>query len=224
MARVRLAAGAVLVLLLLSTLGVPAAHGQTDRKPRDNISLRVNHRVVHSGERIVVRARSRLTCGWIVTGKPQRREMVRKQKLGRILVLRFKTPIVTEPTKLRVRATCLGMKGGYGDPNRGRAPMSGVPTSSGTPSAVDPQTISAVVPGRWKKRITLRLLPRRAVGDNTAGAGDGPHHGGLGPGVLGSLPDTGGPALWLLLLGLIGTVVGVTLTVRRPHLPRGRPA
>jgi hypothetical protein len=197
---------AVLGVLLALSVSVTPAHAGPDHHHGSKPHLRANLHVAHAGQQIVVRARSSLTCGWILTWPRHR-----KQRLGHVLVARFRAPTVTRATKIRVRATCLGTKGGYGDSHRKPPRSSGTATSS-PGVAADPQAITATIPRLWKGRVVIIVLPAVGVGPETAHSGDG-HHGSHAG--LGNLADTGGPGLLLLILGLISTLVGVLLLARR---------
>ena len=65
--------------------------------------------------------------------------------------------------------------------------------------------------GGVTRSTTVTLLPAGAdIGDGT-GNGDGDQ----GSGIGGILPSTGGPAFWLLLLGILLVLAGLTVAVRR---------
>jgi LPXTG-motif cell wall-anchored protein len=199
----------LVVLSALIALAVldPQAQAASERH-RSGPHVRVNHHVVRSHQEVVVRARSSVTCGWILTWPGHR-----KQRLGHVLVARFRAPSVTHVKKLRVRATCLGTKGGYGDSHRGRPRLAPRSTSAGPTR--DRQAVAATVPRRWQRVVVITVLPLRGVGPDSAHSGDHDPTSGSGPG---NLPDTGGPPLWLLVLGLLSTLIGALL-LRRTRAP-----
>lgn len=184
-----------LTVLVVLACAVPAS-ARPAGPGASPFTLTVDRPVVIGGEQIVVTARSRYTCQWLIEWNGERRIHA-----GKTFSTTFTAPTVAKSTRIALNGTCF-----YTAPKprrtvaRSRAPR---PAAADT----DAQTIIVRVPPSWRHVIVITVLPPGSI-VSPPGSGSH-HHGGGGVGGVG-LPNTGGPAFWLLLVGLASMVVGAT--------------
>ncbi len=180
----KLASCFLIVLVGVLALSFPA---QADSASR--FALKVDRKVLFSGERFTATGTSRTDCDWVLEWNGERRTGDPRR-----VTATFTAPSVTRLTKIPLKARCF-----YAAP---APPRSTGPT--GVRGGVS-QRLTVTVPPSWTKTITITVLP-------TGSAVSPP--GGNGNGTGGVLPNTGGPQHWPLALGLGAVLLG-SLVVRR---------
>jgi LPXTG-motif cell wall-anchored protein len=186
----------VMTLGLIAILGafVPTAAAQVATQGAGKartLTLTVDNIAINSGARLIVTARSNGACQFLLEWNGIRRI----QRAGEKFRTTFVAPDVTSLTKIVVHGTCF-----YTAP---RPPQ--LKSRPGSPRRVgntDAQTFEVFVPPSLQRSVTVTVLPAGTVINPPGGDG-----GGTG------LPNTGGPNLWFLMVGLIATILGA-LTAR----------
>jgi hypothetical protein len=143
--------------------------------------LSVSRSVVHEGGAFTARASANVTCDWVLNWGGNHRHAV-----GKTFVTSYVAPAVSKPTRIRLDARCFPITSPRAPTTKVRAPA----TRSGAA-----ERIILRVPPSYTDSVMITVLPEGTVVKP-------PHHAG------GDLPGTGGPRLWLLLLGLGCLLVG----------------
>jgi hypothetical protein len=158
----------------------------------------VDHPSVRSGQRLTATATATTSCDWVLEWNGDRRV-----DHARASAATWSAPQVSRPTRIPLHATCFYTSSA---PSRHR----GVAAGGGAG-----QRVTVRVPPSWRHTLVVTVLPASSVVSPPTAAG-GPHPGG-------TLPGTGGPALWLLLTGLGAVLVGgAAVRVRPPGFRRPR--
>lgn len=184
------AAHAVALACLLGLAAIMPVPAQAATR----FSLTVERTTIVAGQELVVRARSATPCDWGISfdGQP------RLKRHTSVFVARFAAPQVTSRTRFEVTGICV---------EYGKESTTAAARSAGARAAAP---IVVEIPRHWIGGVTVTVDPPGSVVSPP-----GQHH----PGAGGSgLPNTGGPARWLLLLGLGCTVAGsVAVGASRRH-------
>lgn len=180
----KLASYGVVALFLAAVLGLAAPSSAADPA----VQVRVDRDEVRSGQTFRATATAKVECQWLVQWNGQRRVATGKRFTGI-----FVAPVVTGPERLPLRATCFHR-------SATPAPATALPGGGA-------QVISVQVPARTRGGVTITVLPPKdTVAPPQPQQPDTPGPGGL--------PNTGGPAWWLLLTATAALLAGV-VTVRR---------
>jgi hypothetical protein len=186
----RAAFGCVVLIAALGSVGFATA-AQAD--PDARFELTVDRHVVHGGEQFTATATANVGCDWVLEWNGDRRV-----KATRVLVATYTAPPVSRITRIPLHSTCF-----YDPPSAQRS--SARDTSPAAWDHATTQRLTVTVPPSWRRTIVITVLPRgSAVSPPDIG-------GGLTNG--GGLANTGGPMLWLLLVGL-GSVLTGAVAVR----------
>lgn len=153
--------------------------------PGPVFSLTVNHHVVHGGHPFDATAKSDVTCSnWTINWLGQS-----ASASGKVFTHTFSTPVVHHKQTHSVTAQC---------------------TYSASAGAAG--TAIRVVDLKSPVLSThVTLLPRKGSG---GGGGNGNGNGNGNGGGNGILPNTGGPAFWLLIAALLLVVAGLSAMAR----------
>ncbi|RNL80833.1 LPXTG cell wall anchor domain-containing protein [Nocardioides marmorisolisilvae] len=189
----RAAYACAVALAFLGVLGLPASSVAAPAKV-PHIELHLSRTVVVGGDPVTVTARANALCDWIVTFHGERRHTI-----ARSIRTTFVTPEVDHRTRLNIVVTCVV----HTPPGKPKP----VPPAANSGSRHDAQALVVRIPAAATVDPPLTIVPGGIVEPPKP-----PHH-------PGGLPNTGGPALWLVLAGLLALLAGA-VTVQR-SLRRG---
>jgi hypothetical protein len=175
----------VLVSVLVSIGLAPAALAEGGRR----FALSVDRHVIHSGEHFTATATATYTCQWMLEWNGDRRV-----RSGRTFTAAYTAPAVTRPTRIPLHGTC------FYSPSEGRRIDVGGNRAVGTARGMA-QSITVTVPPSWRHTVVVTVLPPGAAVSPPASGGGSAHPGGV-------IPNTGGPALLVLLAALGAVLVG----------------
>lgn len=180
--------GVVLLALLAPVAAVAPVGAATPE-----LALSVSRDTVYAGQDFVAAGRSDVACDWILTWNGQRKTA----QDARLVRAGFEAPPVTRKTRIRLHATCFAAGPGV---QRPALPTPPAPRSGAS------QTVRAAVAPVRRASLVVTVLPLRDIvnppGENPPGTNPG------------TLPNVGGPALWLLVAGALLTLAGAE-SVRR---------
>lgn len=188
--------GGAIGVALLASLALVAALGWAvpvqARSAGRTFTLEVDHVVLNSGHQLTVTGRSNRPCVWLIDWHGDRRSAH-----AATFTTTYVAPQVTKTTRIVVHGTCF---------YTAKAPPVPRSDAPGHPAAgrLDVQTLVVFVPPSWHHDITVIVVPAGAV----VSAPGGIHI--PSPG----LPNTGGPALWLLVAGALATISGSVVASR----------
>ena len=202
-------AAALLLSVLVGTS--PGYSAQAAPTIGPGLSVTVSRVVVPSGGKFTATARSRTPCHWIVTWNG-----IRRGQVSTVFSTTFTAPRVAKRTRIALHATCFAVPAAP----RPAAPRHTAPghrqthpLGSATPrppsrtGSSASQQIFVKVPVSQQATVVITVLPPGGVvSPPHQGHGHGHGHGGHG-----GLPNTGGPDLWKLLVGLGSAVLGAVL-------------
>ena len=171
------------VAALLVGLGVSAG-AQAASAPA--FVLTVNADAVYSGQQLLVTARSRAACSWVIEWHGERRVA-----RGQVIRATFTAPVVTAVTRIPLRARCF-----YDTAPSARHRVASPPGGDGTAA----QRLSVTVPPSHLRTLTVTVTP--------SGSTVSPPESGTGSPGPGDLPGTGGPAVGYLGAGLGAVLLG----------------
>ncbi|MFL6108730.1 MAG: hypothetical protein ACJ72L_17360 [Marmoricola sp.] len=176
------------VLAVLGLLGVPTP-GYAAHSTVPHLEVHLSRSTVVGGDPVTVTAHANALCDWIVTFHGDKRHTV-----ARSIRTTFTAPQVDHRTRLNVVVTCV-----VHTPPRGPRAVPAAPSSG---SRHDVQVLVVQIPANATVDLPLTILPGGLVEPPQP-----PHH-------PGGLPSTGGPALGLLLAGLLALLLGARLVER----------
>jgi hypothetical protein len=173
---------AVLPAVVLAFLGLVVTPPAEAAVP--HLEIHLSRTILASGDPFTVSARANVTCDWIVEFHGERRHTI-----ARSIRTTFTAPEVTRRTRLNVVATCVV----HSPPAQHRE----ISAAAGSGSPRDMQALVVRIPANATVDPPVTVVPGPVV--------EPPHSGGHG-----GLPNTGGPSLWLIELGLGLVLIGTT--------------
>lgn len=187
---VPLATAAALLGLVGPASARPAVTG-------DGVDMTLDRTTLYAGETLRATVSADLDCRWVLTWNGERRTHA-----GRSFTTSYVAPDVTRRTVVPLRATC------FYDTAADRKAAAAA-RAQVAPDGGASQTIVVTVPPSRRSGAGVTVLP-------PTGTVSPP---GSGVGGDGLLPDTGGPAFWALLAGLVAALVGSVVVRRNRRRP-----